>query len=196
MIPIPNSRPKATRETVITAATARWVKDHPGVALPDRFVLGVRAYYDQTIAPTGNNLNAYDDAFFIVTPNGMTSWNGNTDPARYGWNSKAGKNMARLRVGCWKFISRMHRGKYQAFGQGDNTVSVDRVRRDGTVEKIDTGNNFGIDLHLGGENGVSSEGCCTVPPSQWNDFRRAVNSLLSGGQLREFDFILTDGPIN
>ena len=194
MIPIPNLKPGSSRDNVIDKATAQWEIDHPGEPFPSFFVLAVRAYYSNTIAPAGNNINAYDDAFFIVTPDGMTSWNGNTDPTRFGWNKSASKWMARLRVGCWKMRSVIHRGSYQAFGQASDPVTVDRVRQDGTVAKQDTGE-FGINLHLGGYNTASSAGCQTVPPTQWHDFRNTLNAALAKFS-KVFDFILIDGPIN
>ncbi len=55
---------------------------------------------------------------------------------------------------------------------------------------------FGINLHLGGTNGTSSEGCCTLPPEQWSDFRRTLNETLHLAGLKWFAFILIEGPIN
>lgn len=195
MIPIPKSKPKASRDLVIAKATEAWAKEHGTAPLPDRFVFAVRTYFSETIAPSGPNINAYDDAFFIVTPDGMTSWNGNTDPSRYGLRPEGGRFMARLKPGCWWFKPLIHRGKYQAFGQGDNPVTVERIKKDGTIAKTETGE-YGINLHLGGVNGTSSEGCCTLPPEQWSDFRRTLNEVLHLAGLKRFSFILTDGPIN
>jgi lysozyme len=195
MIPIPKSKPKASRDLVIRKATEAWAREHGTAPLPDRFVFAVRGYYSQTIGEPGNDISAYDDAFFIVTPTSMTSWGGNTDPSRYGWNPHADKFMARLKPGCWWFKPLIHRGKYQAYGQGDNPVTVERIKKDGTVAKTETGE-YGINLHLGGINGTSSEGCCTLPPEQWSDFRRALNEVLHLAGLKRFSFILADGPIN
>lgn len=191
MIPIPNAKPKASLTLVMETAKRQW-GDAP---LPETFVLAVRGYYSRTIGEPGNDLNCYDDALFIVSPAGFTSWNGNVDPTRYGWNAHAGKFMARLAVGCWRFRPLIHRGKYQAFGQGVNPVSVDRVKADGTVARTETGE-FGINLHLGGSNGTSSEGCLTVPPPQWESFRKELNRVLGLVGLKTFDLILVNGPIN
>lgn len=195
MIPIPPAKPKATVEKVLSVAGEAWRRANGNAPLPAVFVLAVRSYYSRTIAPEGNNLNAYDDAFFIVTPAGVTPWNGNTDPGRYGFNNSAGKYMARLMPGCWWFRSLIHRGKYQAFGQGENLVTVERVKQDGNVARTETGC-FGINLHLGGVNGTSSEGCCTLPPEQWEDFRKRLNQALALAKLKRFAFVLVDGPIN
>lgn len=194
MIPIPKSKPKASRDLVIRKATEAWADKHGTSPLPERFVLAVRGYYDRTIGEPGNDINAYDDAFFIVTPAAMTAWNGNTDPTRYGWNPNADKFMARLKPGCWWFGPLIHRGNYQAFGQVE-PVTVERLRKDGSIAVTETGD-FGIHDHLGGVNGTSSEGCTTHPPEQWGDYRRDLNSVLHLAGLKRYAFILIDGPIN
>lgn len=195
-IPIPNARPKADLLTVIETAKKQFFKDNPGKCFPAFFVLAVRGYYSRTIAPDGNNLNAYDDAFFIVTPGHFSAWNGNTDPTRDGWNPNAGKYMARLKAGSYKFKRWFHRGRYWAFGQADNPVTVERIDSNGKIRKTETGNNFGINLHKGGVNSTSSEGCLTVPVEQWNRFDSTLAGLMKSLESPEFDLILVDGPIN
>lgn len=194
-VPIPPSKPQAGLQTVIAAAAKQWEKNHGDKPLPEFFVLAVRAYFSETIAPAGNNISAYDDAFFIVSPLGFSAWNGNTDPSRYGYNPNAGKPMARLAVGCYKFIHRLHRGSYWAFGQGENPVKVDRVNANGSVAYQETGC-YGIDLHKGGINGTSSEGCNTVPQGQWDAFYLKLRGVMRSLSVSTFDFILIDGPIN
>lgn len=178
---------------VVSAANMAWDDAHPGKKLPDFFVLAVRSYYDRTIAPSGNNINAYDDAFFIVSPFGVSSWNGNVDPTRYGWNPNAGKYMARLKPGVWKFGRVIHRGKYQAFGQ-KRPVTVERIDKNGRIRQTETGD-FGIHDHLGGEYGTSSEGCLTHPQDQWNPYRRELNGVMDKMGVDEYNLILIDGPI-
>lgn len=192
-IPIPSSQPRAKLAAVMAAAQAAWKSHEP---LPDFFVLAVRAYYRDSMGLAGeNDVGQYDDAFFIVSPLGFSAWNGNTDPSRYGWNPNADKFMARLKPGCWKMIYRMHRGSYWAFGQGEHPVTVERMRKDGSVERQETGC-FGIDLHKGGVNGTSSEGCLTVPLAQWNDFVNRLRGTMNRLDASTFDLILVDGPIN
>ena len=194
-IPIPPSKPKASLSLVIDAATKEWQKKHIGTALPEFFVLFVRAYFSETIAPAGNNLNAYDDACFIVSPLGMSAWNANTDPTRYGWNGHADKYMARLKPGCYRYTYLMHRNSYMAFGQGRHPVTVHRIRQDGSVAMEETGE-FGINDHLGGDNGTSSEGCLTHPPAQWVPYRTKLRDTMRRLGVETYDLILTDGPIN
>ena len=195
MIPMPRSKPQAALSVVMDSAKQEWNKSYEKDMFPELFVLAVRGYFSQTIGEAGNDINVYDDAHFIVSPLGISAWNSNVDPTRYGWNAKAGKYMARLSAGCWKFQRLIHRAKYQAFGQGDNLVRVDRVRADGSIARVETGL-FGINDHLGGENGTSSEGCMTHPPTQWNDYRKKLNKVLALASLKQFDFILVEGPIN
>jgi len=190
-VPIPNSRPQATRETVIAAATRRWIADGNKGPLPTSFFFAVRGYFSKTIGKPGNDIQAYDDAGFLVTPTSFQSWNLNTDPSRYGWSPGADDYMARLRPGCWWMRQRMHRGKYQAFGQDGRTVTVDRVRADGTVAHSESGS-FGIDLHPGGENGTSSLGCNTVPPRQWEGLNRALKDEFGKNW---FPYILSEETI-
>lgn len=194
-IPLPPSKPKASLATVTAAAEAEWRKTHVGTALPEFFVLFVRGYYDATIAPAGNNLNAYDDACFIVSPLGFSSWNANTDPTRYGWNGNADKFMARLKPGCYRYQYLQHRGRYMAFGQGERPVTVERIRKDGSVAVTETGC-FGINDHLGGDNGTSSEGCLTHPPSQWESYRTVLRGTMRRMGVESYDLLLTKGPIN
>ena len=194
MIQVPKNKPKASREQVVAKVLKAWAEKNGLTPPPERFVLAVRGYYSNTIGEPGNDISEYDDAFFIVTPQEMTSWNGNTDPSRYGLRPEGGRFMARLKPGCWWFKPLIHRGRYQAFGQGESLVTVERVKKDGSVSKEETGE-FGINLHLGGINGTSSEGCCTVPSEQWSDFRRTLNKVLHLAGLKRFSFILIEGPI-
>ena len=191
----PPSRPKASLATVMDYAKKAWADAGRQLPLPGCFVLAVRGYYRDTMGkPLTNDYGIYDDAIFLFTPFGFTAWNGNTDPSRIGWNPNADKFMARLQPGVWQMVRRMHRGKYPAFGQEGNPVTVDRVKADGTVAKSETGL-FGIDLHKGGA-GTSSEGCQTVPLEQWTDFFDQLASGLKATAQKSFPYILIEGPIN
>jgi lysozyme len=104
--------------------------------------------------------------------------------------------MARLKPGVWSFRRLKHKMNspkgYMAYGQGSQPVTVDRIRQDGTIAVTERGQ-FGINLHRGGKNGTSSEGCQTIPPAQWPDFDTTLSALI--GKAR-FAYILTDNPIN
>jgi hypothetical protein len=196
MIPIPNSKPKGSLAKVCAAAERQWRAAGNASALPDFFVLAVRGYYRDSMGRVGSNdLNQYDDAFFIVSPLGFSAWNGNTDPTRYGWNPNADGYMARLAPGCYHFQSLIHRAKYAAFGQGPAAVKIERIKSDGTIAKTSTGC-FGINLHRGGINGTSSEGCLTVPVEQWEKFHAILYDLMKRLPGEGVALVLTEGPIN
>lgn len=198
-IPIPPSKPKASLAVVTSSANDAWDNANPGTPLPDLYVLAVRGYYRDSMGKQGaNDHGIFDDAFFIVSPNGFTAWNGNTDSTRTGWNAGAGKFMARLRTGVWTYRRLKHKmsspNGYMAFGQGSNVVTVDRVDKDGNVKQIETGC-FGINLHRAGINTTSSEGCLTVPQEQWVSFRSTLDEALEKAGKISFPLILIDGPI-
>lgn len=184
----------------MAAAAKAWDREHVALPLPDLFVFVVRAYYrDSMGVPRSNDFGMFDDAFFIVTPFGFTSWNGNSDPSRIGWNDNAGKYMARLKTGVWTYRRLKHHASrpdgYMAFGQGDDEVTVERLKSDGTIAQTETGC-FGINLHRAGVNGTSSEGCMTVPQDQWVQFRNTLDLALEKTRVKAFPLILIDGPIS
>lgn len=168
---IPRARPKMTRDEVIALVLSR----HPDEALPGTFVVGVRGYYRDTMGKTGvNDRGIYDDALFLITPDRFIAFNANTDPSkvRKGAGVGAGKGMASLKPGVWRAHGLgKHKGQYLALVQSRGKVTV---RRDGTAGDYDDTGMFGINIHKGGINSTSSEGCQTIPPSQWDEFIHAV----------------------
>lgn len=138
------------------------------------FVVGIRGYYRDTMgAPGVNDRGVYDDAIFLVSPSLFAAYNGNTDPSRVrrGSGFGAGKGMANLKTGLYRAHRfGLHRGKYRALIQIGGPVTV---VRDGNPPYDETGH-FGINIHKGGFNTTSSEGCQTVHPSQWDSFITAA----------------------
>lgn len=133
-------------------------------------VVGIRGYYKNIMgAPGVNDRGIYDDAIFIDTAQATVAYNGNTDPSahRVGTGTGSKKGMASLNSGAW-FVHRFdyHKGKYLALCQRAGSVTV---TRDGDPAYPDTGS-FGINIHRGGYNTTSSEGCQTIHPAQWNSF--------------------------
>ena len=188
------SKPKASRQRVEVAALKAWKADgRKAEDFPSIYVLAVRGYYRDTMGVVGkNDVGIYDDAIFIVTPDHFSSWNANTDPSRYGWNAGAGKFMARLKPGVWSFRRLKHKASspngYMAFGQGSLPVSVERIKQDGAVAMTESGE-FGINLHRGGNNSTSSEGCQTIIPTQWPDFDKTLSTIIGGNR---FNYMLVD----
>ena len=193
----PNSKPKASRQRVEVAALRAWKEaGRKAEDFPATYIFASRAYYRDSMGKPGvNDVGIYDDAIFIVTPDHFSAWNANTDPSRYGWNAGAKKFMARLKPGVWSFRRLKHKMNsprgYMAFGQGSQPVTVERIKQDGTIAMSESGQ-FGINLHRGGNNGTSSEGCQTIVPSQWPDFDKTLAGIIGGGRV---SYILTDEAV-
>lgn len=195
---LPPSKPKASLAVVTMAANSAWHAKYPESRMPETFVLAVRAYYRDSMGTVGkNDYGMFDDAFFIVTKDHFSSWNGNTDPSRVGWNPNADKYMARLKPDIYKFQRLKHHASrpdgYMAFGQASNPVTVERIRENGTIAVTETGE-YGINLHRAGS-GTSSEGCITVPVQQWNSFRDTLDDVIAASGSKTFPLILIDGPL-
>ena len=155
---IPASRPQYARNELEN----RIIQTHPGRALPQFYIAGIRGYYRDSMGAVGrNDRGIYDDALFVVSPHTFATFNGNTDP------SVARPGIAVLEPGWWSsYQFDIHGGSvpHPAICQRKGPVTV---RRDGAGP--DTGN-FGINIHRGGRNTTSSLGCQTVPPTQWDAF--------------------------
>lgn len=154
-------------------------------------LLGVRGYYKKSTGnPDTNDIGCYDDAFFLIGPDHYSAWNGNTDP------SKIMPGIATLKAGgpylYKKGIHGMHHlsmtndrdraiyntllktGKdvaeapltYWALRQYGNVT----VKRGNTFITDSPTNRFYIDIHKGGINTTSSEGCQTIVHDEWQEF--------------------------
>jgi lysozyme len=180
---LPKYRPRqADAVTLATLAKFSYLlpSDRRGDAVK---ILAVRGYFENTLGIIGrNDRGLYDDAIFVVEPKGVHNFNANTDPsaARPGIAQLKAPQAVRYRPGN-------HNGKrlppYPAFRQDASCVVVRDDRGD------DTGN-FGINLHRGGLNGTSSEGCQTVPPHQWTEFKALVDNLLAQNGQTSFYYLL------
>lgn len=149
------------------------------------WILGCRGYYlDSMGRPGENDLGIYDDAIFVGGPTGFRSFNANTDPLRSGWNASAGKPMAVLAPGTWLYQLGKHRGKYTALVQARAVL----VRRETYSE---TGW-FGINIHRGSRGSVSSQGCQTIPPDQWDEFIGFVQEQMRVADRRTINYVLKE----
>jgi len=183
MVPLPHARPNPSWKLLRLRLEAAG-HDIPTLLTKPLFCVGLRGLFSRTIGAPGNDLNAYDDALYIVRPSKLPdteptvySFNANTDPTRYGWNDHAGKYMARLKPGAYKMRRRLHGGRYWAYGQDGSPVTVERIDANGRIKVTETGD-FGIDLHPGGHTTTSSEGCQTLPPeSQWPEADALLRSI-------------------
>jgi hypothetical protein len=168
-VAIPNSRPRIS-STDLRKMIEPFKVDRKKYPL---IVIGIRGYYLNTLGQKGkNDIGIYDDALFIDTPNSTTAFNANTDPSviKKGAGKGTGKGMAHLKPGVYyahKFG--IHGGKKVQYPAIVQRLAEVTVIRDGTPDYEDTGM-FGINIHKGGLNTTSSEGCQTIHPSQWDAF--------------------------
>ena len=163
---LPPSKPKMEPDKVRAIALEMGldVKKYPV------YIVGIRGYYLDSMGKKGvNDRGLYDDAILVVGPGGVYPFNGNTDPTGYRKGKGIGstKGMATLKPGIhygWKLD--YHKGQYPALCQRLSPVTV---IRDGDPDYEDTGW-FGINGHEGSMTKTSSEGCQTVPSSQYKEF--------------------------
>lgn len=165
---LPKSVPQMKRDELLAKVKAAVGdidrKKHPIL------IVGVRGYYRDTFGEKDkNDIGMYDDAIFVDSPNLYASYNANTDP------SKQRIGMANLKPGLY-FAHRLglHKGKYLALIQTGGEVTVARYQSEKEFTE-DTGH-FGINIHKGGINTTSSEGCQTIHPSQYESFIGNVKS--------------------
>ena len=196
----PNSTPKAGREKIIDALIKQ--KLWSNRKLTRMVVVGVRGYYHNSMGKQNtNDRGIYDDAFFVMSPDTFTSFNGNVDPSVY----KAGRaNLVSPQKVVYKpgkhGLSRPD-GGYPAFRQASAVV----VRRDdgvGNGKSLGNGlytdqgaKRFWINLHRGGYRTTSSHGCQTVPPNQWDAFYALIRLQMKRFEQSTFNYYLIDGPI-
>jgi hypothetical protein len=83
----------------------------------------------------------------------------------------------------------LHAGKYLALCQRAGEVTVIRDGIDG--DYIDKGN-FGINIHKGGYDRVSSTGCQTIYPDQWPSFIATVQEQMKRNKMKVMPYLLID----
>jgi lysozyme len=191
---IPKSKPQAPLHVVQSAALKSWMEVPDRGAMPDIYVLGVRAYFRDTMGKPGvNDIGIYDDAMFVVAPGIFASFRANTDPSRHR------KGIATLIPGWYPFRPGNHGisrpgGGYPAFRPATKGEALP-VFRDGETGRSKR-DGIAINIHRGNYNSTSSEGCQTVYPPEWDAFHALVHVALKRGSLTRFWYGLIDGPIN
>ena len=140
-------------------------------------IIGIRGFFlNQMGEKNRNDRGIYDDALFIYDGLNITGYNANVDPSKYGINPKIGKGYANLEVGEYQYKLGIHglskdvSKQYEALVQHQK---VDVKRDDGKEEA----GFFGINIHRGGINGTSSEGCQTITHTQWVEFITHVKGI-------------------
>lgn len=184
---IPKSIPKQTEEVTRHILKEQGVTDK--IAL-----LGIRGYYKDSMGKPGvNDRGIYDDAIFLVGPECHVAFNANTDPT-----AQFKTNVATLCPGVYEYQKGLHGisgpSPYPALRQFSNV----KVRRD----KHTPGNfyvvedtpkdRFWINIHRGGWTKTSSEGCQTIPPSQWESFISMVYRLFKEQETNKIKYCLIE----
>lgn len=132
-------------------------------------LVGIRGFQ----SPAANQRGIYDDAIVLLTDAVCVGFKANTDPSRTGINPKVNKGMASLKPGVYpSYRFDTHNGSHPhpALCQRAGVVTV---QRDGGHEETGW---FGINIHRGGFNSTSSEGCQTLHPLEWVDFYPAAQA--------------------
>lgn len=179
-------RPKITRGEAIAAIPDqemadlnKFLKNNPRGSV---YVISFRGYYQDSMGVPGqNDRGIYDDCFCVVWPDGYQTFNANTDPSVYRNATPAKGGIATLIPGLHYFKKGNHGisrpgGGYKAFRPATPDESLPVWRDGNTSGKIFRG--VAINIHRGGYNSTTSEGCQTVFPDQYNEFQGLVYELM------------------
>lgn len=177
---LPNSTPKASKETIVQMLLDNKLWTNKNITKLS--LVAVRGYYlDSMGKPGKNDRGIYDDAIFLLSPECFASFNANTDPSRFrsGIASLKAPQQVTYKPGYHGYG---RRSGHSAFRQLSDVI----VKRDSNVGNgtplgdglfLDKASNrFWINLHRGGINTTSSEGCLTVTPTQWRAFYALVRT--------------------
>lgn len=202
--------PQMTKDEVLELAQKAWFDFKRKGNLPTTFVFCIRGYWPVSMGPTNkNDTNQWDDAWFLITPDRFVGIPANVDPTRYGWNAGAGKPMAVLNCGFWPFRLGPHKGRIPALRQisEDEAANIPGVPDKGNFvvtrtyaigdkrNQLDVGY-FAINMHRGGINSTSSEGCLTAPQHLFDEF---MNGVWTCSKEAKLDFVwvgLIDKPVS
>lgn len=175
---IPSSRPQQKREVTERLLLEAGVTDK--VAL-----VGVRGYYRDSMGEKGkNDRGIYDDAIFVISPDCYVTFNANTDPSRFK------KGIATLIPG----VHRYRKGNHGiSRGPGYPALRPATKGEMLPVTRDVIGNDMGvaINIHKGGRGTTSSEGCQTLPPSQWDAFINLVYEQMDRFGQKTIPYLLT-----
>lgn len=175
---VPPSRPQPPRE-LLDEFTIPYSPDHLKL-------VGIRGYYAAMGATPGNDRMIYDDALFVVSKEAFVSFNANCDPGEFK------KGVANLVCGDYMYRLGIHgmnkpvEKRYTALVQAGKVA----ILRDG-AENTEEGY-FGINIHRGSRNSVSSEGCQTIHPDQFAAFMALVQLELKRAGQKNIVYILRD----
>lgn len=157
---LPSSRPQIRRSEI------DWVVEQVDSGYAAVFI-GIRGYYLDSMGRKGvNDRGLYDDAIIVYSPYAFEAFNANTDP------SIVREGIATLCLGVHLYKKGNHGisrpgGGYPAYRPATKNEELP-VTRDGVTYPRP---GVAINIHKGGYNSTSSEGCQTLYPDQWNYFK-------------------------
>lgn len=172
------NRPKLSRAAALSKVN---------VSFPERtFLLGIRGYYQDSMGKPGvNDRGIYDDAIFLITPDQFLAFNANTDP------SVTRKGIAVLKPGLHYYKKGKHKitspKGYPALRPATPDEGLP-VIRDGQGES----RGIAINIHKGGYNTTSSEGCQTIYPDQWQGFIDTVYAAMDKAGQKTIPYLLIE----
>jgi hypothetical protein len=195
------NKPKIDRQTAYAKLPPEICSDDKLLELLAKqnyvFIIAFRGYYQDTMgAPGKNDRGIYDDCMCVVSDRVFMTFNGNTDPSRFR------PGIATLVPGVYPYRRAKHGitthadGGYWAFRPATKNESLP-VWRDGDVrlngkgERM-TSEGIAINIHKGGYNTTSSEGCQTIYPDQWDNFRDTVYDLMAQCSQEKILYVLAD----
>lgn len=182
----PKSHPAISRAAVEALLAKHDVKDQ--VAL-----VGIRGYFRNTMGKPGqNDVGLYDDSIVLISPTAFVTFNANTDPSRQS------PTVATLVPG----VHRYRKGKH-GISRKPPYVPYAAFRPATVGEKLPVTRGgkpsvgIAINIHKGGETTTSSEGCQTLPPSQWLGFQKLAYSEMDQYGQTSIPYLLieNDGSI-
>jgi lysozyme len=175
---VPSKRPEISR-----VAVEDWLTS-AGVLLTAPVIVGRRGYYRDSMGAAGENDRAmYDDAIIYISPTAFATFNGNTDPSRFGGR------LATLQPGIYRYKLGIHHPStpkaYPCLVQAGPVT----VKRDNGITES---GEFYIHIHRGGYTTTSSEGCQTLYPDQWDEFFIMVQNGMQHYALKDIEYVLLD----
>lgn len=191
----PSQRPTISRDETLALLS------EAGLDVLDRAVLLGRRGYFTDIGEPGNDYGIYDDGIVLISPTAFVAYNANTDP------SVKRARVAVLRPGRWPYRLGMHNvnkaperryralvqaGEVEVFREGTESVEKGTSSALGTCQGDGVWRGwFGINIHRGGVNTTSSEGCQTIYRPQWEAFLAQTETEMRRVGQKTIDYYLT-----
>lgn len=177
---VPNTRPQQDRKATEKLLLKEGVTDK--VAL-----VGIRGYYGSMGPTKENDRGLYDDCIILISPSAYATFNANTDPSIFR------PKIATLRPGLHIYKKGKHGisrpgGGYPALRPANKDEALP-VFRDGVQKPWD---GVAINIHKGGYNSTSSEGCQTIYPDQWDAFINLVYSEMDRYGQKTIPYLLVE----